>query len=116
MEQAQEAAARPKTISIAFAGINYPGGNFGFPYEVNQSYTLNFNNHSKRYEFTGEPDLNGIYPVLSASYSNREWNVGYDLYKAAGVVESDVFYGLGLSPVSNEVVKNGVAYGGTATI
>ncbi|HMF28378.1 MAG TPA: hypothetical protein VKE42_06365 [Candidatus Cybelea sp.] len=108
---------KDKSIQVTFAGINYPGEQYGFPYEVNRAFTLPWDRNDGAFLFEGQPDDNGIYPWVRVNDSSaRTKRVEFNLYKAGGTIESDVFFAFGNSPLENTVVKQAVAYGGTATL
>lgn len=109
---------KDKEIVVEFSGINYPGAQYGFDYDVNQTYTLPWDSRTKLYIFEGQPDASGNYPHIHARQSpgrvDRAWSIWYRLMKGGGTVYSDVFDGFGLSPIENRVVVQDVAYGGIA--
>ena len=111
---------QPKQITISFAGINFPGPLYGFPYEVNQLYTMSLDHKSKTYRYQSPPDADGIYASIVAGQKwqdqREEWKVNYELYKAGGAVVTYPFSGQGISPVQNILPATGTPYGGTATI
>jgi len=120
---------KTKALNVTFAGINFPGANIGINYAVNQSYFCNWENKAKHFFFQGQPDADGWYPWVQITEVGRDdpnrpsggdpridtYNVWYRLEKSGGQTRSDVFRGVGVSPVANTLVIV-QEYGGTATI
>lgn len=106
------------TLKVVFSGISYLGAQFGFPYEVNREFVVTETSRDQ-YKFTGEPDANGIWPVVTIGIYQGNMHVIFQLWKDNSF--APVFDGTGQSPIANTVSaspdpQNPQEYGGTATV